>query len=67
MGVMGLALAGSLGGWVLFVLTLRELGWERMRPIVLNVRLLYWGAGLGAFAALLWLFNGWLIGLIRGA
>ncbi len=66
MGVMGLALAGSLGGWVLFMLTLRELGWERMRPIVLNIRLLYWGAGLTAFAALLWLLNGWLVGLIRG-
>ena len=30
MGAAGLALAGSIGGWVLFVLTLKEVGFSHV-------------------------------------
>ncbi len=65
MGVTGLALAGSLGGWVVFVLTLRELGWERMRPILLSPNGRYLLAGLLILGGVLWGVNGWLMGMIR--
>ena len=65
LGVVGLALAGSIGGWVLFVLTLRELGWERMGAILLSKKLLYWALGMILFAGILYVINLQLIGWIR--
>ncbi|HHB93966.1 MAG TPA: lipid II flippase MurJ, partial [Campylobacterales bacterium] len=34
LGAMGLALAGSIGGWVLFILTIKEVGFERFIEII---------------------------------
>ena len=67
LGVVGLALAGSIGGWVLFALTLRELGWERMGTILLSKKLLYWTLGMILFAGVLYVVNLQLIEWIRQA
>ncbi len=66
MGVMGLALAGSIGGWVLFGLTVRELGWrQHMRAIVFSKWLGIWIVSGIAFGVVLYALNGWLMSLIR--
>ncbi len=65
MGVMGLALGGSIGGWVLFVLTLRALGWKRMRPILFAHTLFYFIPAMVAWGLLVYGVNLWLMGLIR--
>ena len=41
MGASGLALAGSIGGWVLFILTVREVGMERFVAIIRSKRSFY--------------------------
>ncbi len=66
LGVVGLALAGSIGGWVSFGLTLRELGWEKMGAILFSKKLLYWAAAMILFAGFLYAVNLHLIGWIRG-
>ncbi|MDD3591932.1 MAG: murein biosynthesis integral membrane protein MurJ [Sulfurovum sp.] len=65
MGASGLALAGSIGGWVLFVLTVREVGPERFYAILWSKKLLYLLLATVLFALLLFYINGWLTGLIR--
>ena len=41
MGAMGLALAGSIGGWTLFILTIKEVGFTRFIAILKDKKLLY--------------------------
>lgn len=41
MGAMGLALAGSLGGWTLFILTIKEVGIDKFLTILKNKKLIY--------------------------
>jgi putative peptidoglycan lipid II flippase len=41
MGASGLALAGSIGGWVLFILTVREVGTDRFLEIIRSKRSIY--------------------------
>jgi putative peptidoglycan lipid II flippase len=67
LGVRGLALAGSIGGWVLFVLTVRELGWRgHMRAVIVSKRLGYWiGFGL-LFATAMYALNTFFMQWIRG-
>ena len=65
LGASGLALAGSIGGWVLFVLTLREVGMERFWRIIKSPRLLYLILSLGLFALILLWLNSWLMTMIR--
>ncbi|MFT7823194.1 MAG: murein biosynthesis integral membrane protein MurJ [Sulfurimonas sp.] len=65
MGASGLALAGSIGGWVLFILTVREVGTERFLMILKSKKLFYLLAASGGFALLLLGINAWFIGLIR--
>jgi putative peptidoglycan lipid II flippase len=65
MGASGLALAGSIGGWVLFVFTVREVGADRFWAMVKSKRSLYFLLGMIGFALLLYWVNGLLLGYIR--
>ena len=65
MGAAGLALAGSIGGWVLFGFTVKEVGVEKFVQIIRDRRSLYFMLTMPLFAFVLSVVNGWLIGLIR--
>jgi len=65
MGAMGLALAGSIGGWALFILTIREIGFERFLAIVKDKKIIYLIATLIGSALLFWFINGYLMQWIR--
>jgi len=65
MGAMGLALAGSLGGWTLFILTIREVGFERFLAIVRDKKIIYLIVTLISSALLFWFINGYLMQWIR--
>ena len=64
-GASGLALAGSLGGWVLFVLTVKEVGTDKFMEIILSKKSLYWIMGLIILSVLLYEINDYLLGYIR--
>jgi len=66
MGASGLALAGSIGGWVLFVFTVKEVGSEKFWAMVKSRRSLYYIAFMGGFAILLYYADIWLVHYIRG-
>ena len=66
MGAAGLALAGSIGGWVLFVFTVKEVGFDRFRNIVNSKKFLYFVVGMLLFSLLIYALNSWFMGLIRG-
>jgi putative peptidoglycan lipid II flippase len=66
MGAAGLALAGSIGGWVLFLLTLREVGVSRISGVLFTKRTLLLLIGLLILAIGCFYMNGWLMGWIRG-
>jgi len=57
MGSAGIALAGSIGGWVLFVLTVKEVGTARFIDIVKSKNLLYLIVSLSSFTLLLYYVN----------
>ncbi|MFK5975509.1 MAG: murein biosynthesis integral membrane protein MurJ [Sulfurovum sp.] len=61
MGASGLALAGSIGGWVLFILTIKEVGLDRFWNIINSRRSIYLIISLFGFAMLLFWLNGILI------
>lgn len=65
LGAMGLALAGSIGGWVLFILTVREVGTDKFIRIIKTAKLLYWILWMSGSASLFYLANLWLIEFIR--
>jgi len=65
MGASGLALAGSIGGWVLLILTIKELGKERFMMIIKAKYALYWLISMPLFGFLLYFINLWLMGFIR--
>lgn len=65
LGAPGLALAGSIGGWVLFIFTVHEVGADRFWLMTKSKRTLYFAAGMLLFALLLYFVNSWLTGLIR--
>ncbi len=65
LGASGLALAGSIGGWVLFLLTIREVGLDRFWDIINSKKSLYLIVSLVVFALLLVWVNGVLMELIR--
>ena len=66
LGAGGLALAGSVGGWVLFALTVKEVGTQKFKSIVLHKRSLYFIIAMPVFAALLYATNLWILSYIRG-
>jgi putative peptidoglycan lipid II flippase len=65
MGAMGLALAGSIGGWTLFILTIKEVGFERFIKIIKDKKLIYLIATLIGSALLFWFINGFFMEWIR--
>lgn len=61
----GLALAGSIGGWVLFIFTVREVGTERFVEIIKNKKLLYFLIMMFLFTIIFYYANSWIVALIR--
>jgi len=65
MGASGIALAGSIGGWVLFILTVKEVGFDKFLPIIKSKNSLYFIVTMSLFGLALTLLNHWLMTLIR--
>ena len=65
LGAQGLALSGSLGGWVLFVFTVREVGSERFWLMIKSKRSIYFALAMAGSAILLYQVNILLLGYIR--
>ena len=65
LGASGLALAGSIGGWVLFIFTVREVGTDKFMEIIRSKRSIYWIVGLLIFTFLMFEVNLFLIDYIR--
>ena len=65
MGASGLALAGSIGGWVLFGLTVKEVGFDKFISIIKSKKSLYFVVGMALFSILIYGINGWIMGFIR--
>jgi len=65
MGASGLALAGSLGGWVLFVLTAKEIGYDKLKSIIDFKKALLLILILAALGILFYYSNIWLMSVIR--
>jgi len=65
LGASGLALAGSIGGWVLFTLTVKEVGSDKFMEIIRSRRSLYWIIGMVLFAIVLYGVNDYLMEYIR--
>ncbi len=65
MGASGLALAGSIGGWVLFVFTVREVGTARFMAIIKSRKLFYLVLSLSLFSVTLFYINILLLNYIR--
>ena len=65
MGAAGLALAGSIGGWVLFIFTVKEVGFDKFLYIVKSKNTLYFLLCMLIFSIFIYFINIWLMGLIR--
>jgi putative peptidoglycan lipid II flippase len=65
MGATGLALAGSIGGWVLFILTLKEVGTKHFLDIIQSKISLYLLFSLILWGFLLYYINILLLTYIR--
>ena len=65
MGASGLALAGSIGGWVLFVFTIKEVGMERFWKIVNSKMMVYLLFSYLLSGGILYYLNTLILGLIR--
>jgi putative peptidoglycan lipid II flippase len=65
MGVSGLALAGSLGGWVLFIFTVKEVGTDKFIQIVKTKYSLYFMIVMPLFVVTVYFVNQWILTLIR--
>ena len=65
MGAAGLALAGSIGGGVQMVLTIREVGWGIFFDLLKSRYTLYFLIGTIALGAAFYTINPFLLHLIR--
>jgi len=65
MGASGLALAGSIGGWVLFILTVKEVGFDKFTAIVKSKKSIYFVIAMFGFSIIIYFVNMWIITLIR--
>ncbi len=65
MGASGLALAGSLGGFVLLFFTIKEVGIDKFITIIQNKKSLYFIIFMLLFYLVIDLLNRWLLTLIR--
>jgi putative peptidoglycan lipid II flippase len=64
-GAMGIALAGSIGGWVLFVLTVKEVGFDKFSNILKSKMSFYLIGSLSIFALILYHLNILILDYIR--
>ena len=65
MGASGLALAGSIGGWVLFIFTVKEVGFDKFVLIVKSKQSLIFLAIMPMFVAIVYFANAWVLTFIR--
>ena len=65
MGASGLALAGSIGGWVLFIFTVKEVGTDKFLTIVKTKYSLYFMIIMPVFIVIIYFINQWTLTLIR--
>ncbi len=65
MGAAGLALAGSIGGWVLFFFTVKEVGFDKLSAIVKNRLSLYFVTAMLLFGIFLYYAGAWITTLIH--
>ncbi len=65
MGASGLALAGSIGGWVLFIFTVREVGADRFWSMIQSKKSLYFILSMVGFTIFLYWVNSLLLSYIR--
>jgi len=65
MGASGLALAGSIGGWVLFIFTVKEVGFDKFINIIKSKYSIYFIVTMLSFTIVMYFLNQWLMGLIR--
>lgn len=65
MGASGLALAGSIGGLVQMILTIREVGFDKFMDIIKTKKSPYFIIGMSFFGIILYFLNQFLIHLIR--
>ena len=65
MGAAGLALSGSLGGIVLFVLTVKEVGTDKFIAIIKSKYTLIFLLVMPIFVVIVYFINLWLLTLIR--
>ncbi len=65
MGAAGLALAGSIGGWVLFALTLKEVGFGYISKVLLSKKTVLLAVGLTLFALICYQMGLMLMEYIR--
>ena len=67
MGASGLALAGSIGGWVLFVLTLKELGTDKLKSLIDYKKTIMLILSLMLLGVLFYYLNIWILSAINTA
>jgi putative peptidoglycan lipid II flippase len=65
MGAAGLALAGSIGGAVQLILTIKEVGWKIFVKLLKSRNSLYFTVGMTSFGIMFYFLNQFLIDLIR--
>ena len=65
MGASGLALAGSIGGWVLFIFTVKEVGTDRFLNIIKSKYSLYFMLVMPIFSVIIYFINQWTLTAIR--
>ena len=65
LGASGLALAGSIGGWVLFIFTVKEVGLDKFWSIIKSTKSLYLLLSLTLFSIVLFALNDLLLQYIR--
>ena len=65
LGASGLALAGSIGGWVLFIFTVREVGTDKFLDIIKSKKSFYFLGMMVIFSLMMYFFNIWILTFIR--
>ncbi len=65
LGASGLALAGSIGGWVLFIFTVKEVGTDKFLDIIKSKKSLYFVVMMFIFSLCIYFINSWVTTLIR--
>ncbi|MDD5359422.1 MAG: murein biosynthesis integral membrane protein MurJ [Sulfurovaceae bacterium] len=65
MGAAGLALSGSIGGFVQFILTVKEVGFSKLWQIVKSKKTLFFIGGMVFFGTILYFINKFLLDFIR--